>query len=69
MKDSVETKTSSLKGKKTQKTMIDSDTPVHAAKSREMDRVRQLPPTASTTTLHTNPIQNFNQIPSNEGEQ
>ena len=67
-RDSIETKTSSLKGKKTQKTMIDSDTPVHAAKSREMDRVRQLPPTVSATTAHTNPIQKFNQIPSNGEE-
>ena len=60
MRDSIETKTISFKGKKTQKAMIDFDTPVHAARIREMDRVRQLPPTASTTTPHTNPIQNFN---------
>ena len=68
MRDSIETKTISFKGKKTQKAMIDFDTPVHAARSREMDRVRQVPPTASTTTPHTNPIQNFNQIPSNGGD-
>ena len=54
MRDSVETKTSSFKGEKTQKAMIDFDTPVHEA------RVRQLTPTALATTPHTNPIQNFN---------
>ena len=35
MRDSIETKTSSFKGKKTQKAMIDSDTTFHEAKSRE----------------------------------
>ena len=60
MKDSVETKTSYFKGKKTQKTMLDFDAPVHAARSREMDRGRQQPPSAPATTPPTNPIQNFN---------
>ena len=56
MRDSVETKTSSFKGEKTQKAIIDFDTPVHEARRR----VRQLTPTALATTPHTNPIQNFN---------
>ena len=33
MRDSIETKTISFKGKKTQKVMIDFDTPVHTARS------------------------------------
>ena len=37
MRDSVETKTSSFKGEKTQKAMIDFDTPVHEARRRESD--------------------------------
>ena len=68
MNDSVETKTSSFKGKKTLKTMLDFDAPVHAARSREMNRGRQQPPSAPATTPLTNPIQNFNKIPSNGRE-
>ena len=67
-RDSIETKTSSLKGKKTQDTIIYFHPLVHAARSREMDRVRQLTPTHSATTPHTKLIQNSNQIPSNGGD-
>ena len=63
-RDSIETKTSSLKGKKTQDTIIYFHPLVHAARSRETDRVRQLTP----TTPHTKLIQNSNQIPSNGGD-
>ena len=67
-RDSIETKTSSLKGKKTQDTIISFNPLVHTARSREMDRVRQLTPTHSATTPHTKLIQNSNQIPSNGGD-
>ena len=40
--------------------MIDFDIPIHIARSREMDGVRQFTPAASATTSHKNPIQNFN---------
>ena len=60
MRDSTETKTSSFKGKKALKAIIDFDTPVHAARRRVESRVRQLTPTASATTPDTNPVQNFN---------